>query len=80
MGDNGLYYFKHGRDFIRNSERMINEGASVKGEFYVGPVYNYIISGGGLIVPDFAIDFHPLGSPKELKDFENASLNSTAQK
>ena len=39
----GLYYFRKGSDFVRNAKRMVENSQSVKGEYYICPVYNLLI-------------------------------------
>ena len=39
----GFYYWKHGADFIRYAEQMIEKDIRVNNEFYVCPVYNQAI-------------------------------------
>lgn len=38
----GIYYYKHGTDFVRAADRMIQDNFRVNGEFYVCPAYNFI--------------------------------------
>jgi dTDP-glucose pyrophosphorylase len=39
----GIYYFKHGSDFVKYAEQMIQKNIRVNNEFYVCPVYNEAI-------------------------------------
>jgi dTDP-glucose pyrophosphorylase len=39
----GVYYFRRGQDFVTATERMIAADDTVNGEFYIAPVYNYLI-------------------------------------
>ncbi|MFP3480636.1 hypothetical protein SB780_37935, partial [Burkholderia sp. SIMBA_057] len=39
----GIYNFKKGCEFVKSAEEMINENERVNNEFYVAPVYNYLI-------------------------------------
>lgn len=36
----GIYYFKHGSDFVRYAKQMIDKKITVNNEYYVCPVYN----------------------------------------
>lgn len=36
----GIYYWKHGEDYVRLAEQMIEKNIRVNNEFYVAPVYN----------------------------------------
>ena len=38
----GIYYFKHGTDFVKAADRMIEDNFRVNGEFYTCPAYNFI--------------------------------------
>lgn len=39
----GIYYWKHGSDFVKYAEDMIEQNIRVNGEFYVCPVFNQAI-------------------------------------
>jgi len=41
MALTGLHYWKHGKDFVSSAKTMIEYKALSKGEYYIGPVYNY---------------------------------------
>ena len=65
----GAYYFRKGRDFVWAAEEMIEENDRTNGEFYVAPVYNYLIRRGKkirLCRPRFV---HGLGTPKDVEKF-----------
>ena len=40
----GIYYFKHGSDFVKYAEQMITKNIRTNNEFYVCPVYNELIA------------------------------------
>jgi dTDP-glucose pyrophosphorylase len=69
----GLYNFKHGRDFISATRRMISADDRVNGEFYVAPTYNYLIDVGKRIgffnVGSEGSGMHGLGIPQDLRLF-----------
>lgn len=67
----GLYYFKHGADFVKGTEEMIKKDCKHNGEFYVCPVYNeLIIDGADIFIEDINIDkMHGLGTPEDLNNF-----------
>ena len=46
---NGLYYFRSITDFNNCCEQAFQNNDTVKGEFYVAPLYNQIIQKGGKI-------------------------------
>lgn len=69
----GIYNFKHGRDFVCAAQKMIANNLRVKGEFYVAPVFNELISEGKKIIP-YLIGkegdvMHGLGLPEDLQAF-----------
>jgi HAD superfamily hydrolase (TIGR01509 family) len=63
----GFYYWKHGSDFVKYAEEMIEHDIRVNNEFYVCPVYNNAIK-GGLKVRTFDVPkMWGLGTPEDLK-------------
>lgn len=65
----GAYYFKRGRDFVWAAEEMIEENDRTNGEFYIAPVYNYMIRRGKLIKLSRPRFVHGLGTPKDVEKF-----------
>lgn len=67
----GVYYFGSGRDFLEAAAEMIVQDDRTNGEFYVAPVYNYLISKGRKI-GGFQIqeqEMHGLGTPEDLNQY-----------
>lgn len=67
----GVYYFGNGRDFLEAAAEMIVQDDRTNGEFYVAPVYNYLISKGRR-VGGFQIqeqEMHGLGTPEDLNQY-----------
>lgn len=67
----GIYYWKHGSDFVKSAEQMIEKDIRVNNEFYVCPVYNEAI-GNGLKIYNYMIeskDMWGLGTPEDLDYF-----------
>lgn len=65
----GAYYFSKGRDFVWAAEEMIEENDRTNNEFYIAPIYNYLVRRGKLIRlcrPRFV---HGLGTPKDVDKF-----------
>jgi len=63
----GFYYWKHGSDFVKYAEEMIQQNIRVNNEFYVCPVYNNAIK-AGLKVKTFNVPkMWGLGTPEDLK-------------
>lgn len=72
----GLHYWKHGKDFVRSAEKLI-EACRIDGkESYVSLTYNYLISENKNIiayqVP--ANSYIPLGTPRDLEIYQ-AKIN-----
>lgn len=67
----GIYYFRRGSDFVRCAERMIEKNDRVKGEFYLCPVYNYLIAEGKRVLPFMVNQFQGLGTPEDLQSYLN---------
>ncbi len=65
----GYYYWKHGSDFVKYAEQMINKDIRVNNEFYVCPVFNQAIEDGREI-RTFDVDgMWGLGTPEDLKHY-----------
>jgi len=65
----GAYYFKKGRDFVWAAEEMIEENDRTNNEFYIAPVYNYLLRRGKLIRLSRPRFVHGLGTPKDVEKF-----------
>jgi dTDP-glucose pyrophosphorylase len=69
MATIGGYYFDKGSDFVSNAETMINANDRTNNEFYVAPVYNYLVNQNKTIIP-YEIpteSFWGLGTPDDLE-------------
>ncbi len=69
----GIYYFKHGKDFVFSADEMINKDIRFNNEFYVCPVYNELIYPKGYKILNYPIPTQcmwGLGIPEDLKKFE----------
>jgi dTDP-glucose pyrophosphorylase len=69
----GVYNFRRGRDYIAAAQRMIAADDRTNGEFYVAPVYNYMVRAGQRVGhlnvgPDSSTMFG-LGVPEDLAYF-----------
>jgi len=67
----GLYYYKTGKMFVDYAEEMINKNERTKDEFYICPMYNYLIRDGLNIRIKQVEKMHVLGTPDELEFFIN---------
>lgn len=67
----GLYYFERASDFVNGAIDMIVRNERVNNEFYVCPVYNYVIKSGKRIgIYDVAPDaMHGIGTPDDLTQY-----------
>jgi NDP-sugar pyrophosphorylase family protein len=65
----GAYYFKKGRDFVWAAEEMMEENDRTNGEYYIAPVYNYMIRRGKMIILSRPRFVHGLGTPKDVDKF-----------
>jgi beta-phosphoglucomutase-like phosphatase (HAD superfamily)/dTDP-glucose pyrophosphorylase len=63
----GFYYWKHGSDFVKYAEQMIEKNIRVNNEFYVCPVYNQAIEDSKKIRIFESGKMWGLGTPEDLK-------------
>ena len=63
----GYYYWKHGSDFVKYAEQMIEKNIRVNNEFYVCPVFNEAIDDGKQIRTHEAKGMWGLGTPEDLE-------------
>lgn len=65
----GVYFFRRGTDFVSGAVQMLLDQERVNGEYYVAPVYNYLIRAGqaidAFIIP--AEHMLGLGTPLDLE-------------
>ena len=65
----GYYYWKHGSDFVKYAEQMIEKDIRVNNEFYVCPVFNEAIDDCKHIRTYEASGMWGLGTPEDLEYF-----------
>ena len=65
----GYYYWKHGSDFVKYAEQMIEKNIRVNNEFYVCPVFNEAIADGKQIRTFNTQAMWGLGTPEDLKNY-----------
>lgn len=63
----GYYYWKHGLDFVKYAEEMINKNVRVNNEFYVCPVFNEAILDKRKIRTFDTNGMWGLGTPEDLE-------------
>ena len=67
----GVYYYKTGKLFVEYAERLIEDDVRIKNEFYICPMYNYLIEEGLKVGIQQVEKMHVLGTPAELEFFVN---------
>ena len=66
----GIYYWKHGSDFVQCAHSMIKKNIRFNNEFYICPVYNMMIyEKNGKIIPYPVYEMRGMGTPEELEKF-----------
>ncbi len=71
----GLYYFRHGHDFVESAMRSIEKDCSINGSYYIAPTLNEMILKGKRIrtSPIDREKYHTFYTPQKIQEFE-ASL------
>ena len=71
----GIYYWKHGSDFVKYAEQMINKDIRTNNEFYVCPVFNEAIKDNKRIFTHDIKKMWGVGTPEDLNYYmENNKL------
>jgi hypothetical protein len=65
----GYYYWKHGSDFVKYADMMIEKNITVNDEFYVCPVFNHAIEDYKKIRTFDIPVMWGLGTPEDLNYF-----------
>lgn len=65
----GFYYWKHGSDFVKYAEQMINNNIRVNNEFYVCPVFNQAIQDKKKFLTYHISNMWGIGTPEDLNFF-----------
>lgn len=68
----GIYWYRRGSEFVHYAKQMIKKNLRVNGEFYIAPVYNQMILDGGTVVEIPVSGMIGLGTPEDLKAYEDA--------
>ena len=66
-GTVGIYYWKHGSDFVKYAEQMISKNIRTNNEFYVCPVYNEAILDEKQITIYQMNRVFSMGTPEDMK-------------
>lgn len=67
----GIYYWKHGKDYVSSVEQMIAKDIRTNNEFYVCPAFNEAIQNGKKIKIYPANKMWGMGTPEDLDYFLN---------
>lgn len=73
----GIYYYKHGKDFVASAESMIKKNIRTNNEFYIAPVYNEMIESGKKILHYPVAEMRGMGTPEDLQRFLELSNKKT---
>ena len=65
----GVYYWKHGSDYVSSAENMIKKNIRVNNEFYVCPVYNEFLKNNKKVKIHNVDKMYGLGTPEDLNNF-----------
>ena len=65
----GVYYWKHGKDYVRYAKQMIEKNQRVNNEFYVCPVFNEAIEDSKKITTYNVDEMWGIGTPEDLETF-----------
>lgn len=65
----GIYYWKHGKDYVRYAKQMIEKNQRVNNEFYVCPVFNEAIADNKKITTYNVDEMWGIGTPEDLETF-----------
>lgn len=74
MATVGIYYWKHGKDYVKYAESMIQQNIRINNEFYVCPVFNEAIKDNKKITTFNVEKMWGIGTPEDLEYF---TLNNT---
>ena len=73
----GIYYWKHGKDYVRYAKQMIEKNIRTNNEFYVCPVFNEAIQDNKKIKVNQVTQMWGIGTPEDLTYFLNHYKNET---
>ena len=69
LASNGHYYFRHGSDFVLATEEAIKKRQTFNGEYYIAPVYNFLIGLGRKIKVVMVTKNWEMGTSVDLESF-----------
>jgi dTDP-glucose pyrophosphorylase len=65
----GIYYWKHGSDFVKYAEQMIDKDIRTNNEFYVCPVFNEAIADNKRVFASNIKKMWGVGTPEDLNNY-----------
>ena len=65
----GIYYWKHGDDFVKYAKQMINNNIRTNNEFYICPVFNEAIKDNKKIWANSVAKMWGIGTPEDLDKY-----------
>ncbi len=65
----GIYYWKHGKDYVKYAEEMIEKDIRFNNEFYVCPVFKQAIEDGKILKTFHFDGMWGIGTPEDLRTF-----------
>ena len=74
LATTGIYYWKHGSDYVKYAEQMISRDIRTNNEFYICPVYNEAIEDDKKIRSFRINKMWGLGTPEDLTRFTQQKL------
>jgi dTDP-glucose pyrophosphorylase len=75
----GVYYWRHGADYINFAKQMINKNIRTNNEFYICPVFNEAIAAGKKIKIFPVTTMLGMGSPEDLLENKPMILENIKQ-
>jgi len=66
----GVYCFKSGKSFVNLAELATTNDLKTKNEFYICPLYNLLIAGGGKVKSQQVRVMYVMGTPDEMSFFK----------
>lgn len=68
----GQYHFQSGALFMESYDFFKASDLTSEGEFYIAPLYNYIIQSDNIVQAFEVNDFNPIGTPKDYLGYVDA--------
>jgi dTDP-glucose pyrophosphorylase len=71
----GIYWYRHGKNFVDSAKNMISKNIRVNNEFYIAPVYNEFIKNNKKLIPFYVSKMYGIGTPEDLNLYLNYFYN-----